>query len=245
MVLSDFFLQGTRLDLQHVTLLNMLDRDRPKDPNYIDEPQMTQLVAEAMSEATTKSYRYKILALAIWNYNGRLSSPLDPLLQRLFTEDQSLAIDLLLDVWLRAPIEIVPRLIPYLATTHHPERLRQMIGATAHDLKEEIDVLLSDEGWPLATTSKERRQDRRMLNAHFSTLGAALQRLQPLRHKTDEIPDFAAGIVLQLRRARDKGIISERECERLQAPFLVSIIQPGRPDLIELAHRRLGTSSPR
>jgi hypothetical protein len=246
MILSDIELHGSYRDLGGTSLAQMIERERPEEHGILAEHKVAQIVADALSDRSTKLQRFKALELALSHYDGCLTSPLDQLVPRLLTEDPALTIDVVLDVWMRCPIFASPLLAPQLPITHHPERLRQMLGVVASELHEDIDDY-SMPGWRPSwdhdgnsfVTKRDRAVSRRNIASTAAALGATLTRFQEMQYRTEEIPDFAAVLILDLRKARAAEAITERQLAKLQGPFLKGLHQPGRPDLLLRAQRRL------
>jgi hypothetical protein len=238
MSLSDYELHGAYRDLHQNTLAELLAFARPEEKPYLDGAEMDGLVQAALADGSTKLQRCKTFELALWHYNGNLASPLDQLLPRMMTEDQPLTIDIILDVWMRRPTFIVPLLVPYLETTHHPERLRQMIGACAGDLaRDDIDMLVEHVAEPAYGTNADRVRAKRELQSNFTAIATALRRFQSMQHRVHEIHEFASDVILDLKRALDGNAITEREYYRLQKPFLECTVQLGRQDTVRRARR--------
>lgn len=250
MISSDIELHGAYRDLQKFTLTQMLQRERPEEHGFVLDPETGEIVSSALSERSTKLQRYKALELALTNYDGQLASPLDQLLPRLLTEDSALTIDVVLDVWMRHPIFVAPFLLSHLQITHHPERLRQMLGAIANTVHEEINSYWGDDENPFNVSHPEtkrgraelqrgRAESRREIGSMYASLAVTLVRFQAMQYRTDEIPDFSAAVILDLTRAHAATAVTERQLHKLKGPFLDSLHQPGRIDLLHRAQRRL------
>lgn len=246
MISSDIELHGNFRDLGRYSLAQMIERDHPQEHGLMAEHEVAQIVAEALSDRSTKLQRFKALELALSHFDGCLTSPLDQLVPRLLTEDSALTIDVVLDVWMRCPIYTSPLLAPQLPITHHPERLRQMLGVVASELHEDIDDY-STPGWQPSwdhdgnsfVTKRDRAASRRNIAATAAALGATLKRFEEMQYRTEEIPDLAAIVILDLRKARAAEAITGRQLAKLLGPFLKGLHQPARPELLPRVQRRL------
>jgi hypothetical protein len=223
--------------LRYLTLADLL-RWKSKDPHLeLDAADIKSRVEYALSDNATTLERLRIFQISIYHYNGTLDQRFETMFSKMMTEDQGLAIDAFIDVWSQTPIELNPRLLPFLATTQHPERLRQLLGAMGSDMKVEIDLAIDAADRSEFYSTADRIKYRNTIISGYSAVADALKRFHAMRHRNDDIPEFLLEIDADLQLAHTRGVLSDRHLAKIKRTFAGL---PGMPSRAAIrSHSRL------
>ena len=223
--------------IRQYTLLEIARRTFPHNPHFEDEDIVHKVVDNALSANATKLERVAAFERAASIYDTGVNTPLDRLWPSMVEGDHELAIDILIDKWFQHCVIVEDFLFPHLETTHHPERLRQLLGVLAYETHESLSIAIESVENPQHGRQGLPRL-RSSLIEKYDHIGKNLQRLVAMRYRDDEVREFAIGITVDIANAAEKSALTPRKAAKCARPFVAIGCLPLTPPTASTALHR-------
>lgn len=225
--------------IRQYTLLEIARRSIPHKQHFEDEDIVHNVVDSALSVNATKLERVAAFERAASIYDTGVNTPLDRLWPSMVEGDHELAIDILIDKWFQHCVIVEDFLFPHLETTHHPERLRQLLGVLASETHESLSIAIESVENP-QHGRKGLPRLRSSLSEKYDTIGRNLQRFVAMGYRDEEVREFAIGITTEIAKATEKGALTPRQAAKCARPFAAIGQLPLTPPSAQTALHRHG-----
>lgn len=207
--------------IRQYTMLELFRRSFLHDERFTEpeEGSAHKIVDSALSIDSTKLERVAAFQLAASVYCTGVNSPLDRMWPSMIEDDHELAIDILIDSWFKNHTIVDKFLLPHLQTTHHPERLRQLLGVLACESLETLGIAVESAEKPQRWSRKDRVELRTKSIDQYNHIAENLKRFVTMGYRADEVREFAISIKAEIEGAAAKGLFTSRQAVACARPF--------------------------